>query len=266
MAIHKHSSLHCWSRHTGSKQCLLLTVHFVLFYCSLYSGALSHIRDQHHYTSDGPHTAAASMNGTCDIECDSVYSKELLNAHTSGLVSDTQLADATRRILTHRFKLGLFDDPRNHTYWKGKYNDSTTVHSAEHAALAREAAQQSVVVVQNSVGAVLPLNTSKAKTVALIGPLANVTDVFLGDYRPAACPGPAEPAPQGTACLPTLAELLAKRLTGTNVITAEGCGDEGDAGVPCSGNAVTPDVTAALHAADTIVLAIGKLVARRGHI
>lgn len=198
------------------------------------------------------------MNGTCDVECDSVYSKNLLNAHTAGLVSIVQLADSSRRVLTHRFKLGLFDDPRNHTYWQGKYNDSSTVHSAEHAALAREAAQQSVVVVQNA-GSVLPLNKS-ANIVALIGPLANVTDVFLGDYRPAACPGPAKPAPIGTACLPTLSDLLSQRLagTGSKVVTAEGCGDQGDAGVPCSGSAVTPDVTTAMHTADIIVLAIGE--------
>ena len=198
------------------------------------------------------------MAGTCDVECDGVYQANLLNAHTAGLVSDKQLADASRRVLTHRFKLGLFDDPRRTAFWQGKYNDSATVHSAEHASIARDAATQSVVVVQNS-GSVLPLNTS-AKTVALIGPLANITDVFLGDYRPAACPGPARPAPQGTACLPTLSELLSKRLagTGSKVILAEGCGDQGDAGVPCSGTAVTPDVTAALQAADVIVLAIGE--------
>ena len=51
------------------------------------------------------------MNGTCDVECDSVYSSELLNAFQAGLVSVTQLAAAARRILTHRFTLGLFDDP-----------------------------------------------------------------------------------------------------------------------------------------------------------
>ena len=219
-------------------------------------GALSHIKDQHHYTSDGPHTAAASMNGTCDVECDKVYSGNLLKAYTAGLVSKTQLADAARRIMTHRFKLGLFDDPRQNAYWSGKYNDSKTVHAPEHAAVAREAAQQAVTIVQNE-GGVLPLK-STTKTFAVIGPLANVTDVFLGDYRPAACPGPAEPAPQGTACLPTINELLTKRATSSKVILAEGCGDEGDAGVPCSGSAVTPSVTSALQAADVIVLVIGE--------
>ena len=275
-----------------------------------------------------------------------MYSKNLLNAVTAGLVSHSQLVAASRRILTHRFLLGLFDgephytfdclcvyfhasafqcladdplllstDPRKTTYWGGKYNVSSTVHSPEHAAIAREAAQQGVVVVQNT-GGVLPLtakNTStnantdadananananaksKAKTFALVGPLANVTDVFLGDYRPAACPGPAKsapqvrfgpefqpgtlapltslwlmslPGPQGTACLPTLFALLAERVafSDSKVILAEGCGDQGDAGVPCGGGGgggarlpVTLAVTAALAAADVIVLVVGE--------
>ena len=118
------------------------------------------------------------MNGTCDVECDSVYSKSLLAASTAGLVSTTQLAAAARRILAHRFSLGLFDDPRGTEYWQGKYNSSATVHSAEHAAIAREAAQQSVVVAQNN-GAVLPFKATTS-SFALIGPMANITDVFLG--------------------------------------------------------------------------------------
>ena len=122
------------------------------------------------------------MNGTCDVECDSVYSKSLLAASTAGLVSTTQLAAAARRILAHRFSLGLFDDPRGTEYWQGKYNSSATVHSAEHAAIAREAAQQSVVVAQNN-GAVLPLKATTS-SFALIGPMANITDVFLGKHAP----------------------------------------------------------------------------------
>ena len=134
-------------------------------------GALSHIQDQH-----------KSMNGTCDVECDSVYSKSLLAASTAGLVSTTQLAAAARRILAHRFSLGLFDDPRGTEYWQGKYNSSATVHSAEHAAIAREAAQQSVVVAQNN-GAVLPLKATTS-SFALIVPMSNITDVFLGKHAP----------------------------------------------------------------------------------
>ena len=98
---------------------------------------------------DKLHAAAASMNGTCDVECDSIYSGSLLAAHTAGLVSQAQLAAAARRIMTHRFKLGLFSDPRGTKYFGGIYNQSTSIHSDEHAAIAREAAQQGIAIVQN---------------------------------------------------------------------------------------------------------------------
>ena len=41
---------------------------------------------------------------------------------------------------------------------------------------------------QNPKG-ILPLSAAAAKSIALVGPMGNITDVFLGDYRPAACPG-----------------------------------------------------------------------------
>ena len=228
-------------------------------------GALSNIEKDFHYTSDGPHTAAAAMVGTCDVECDGVYGAHLSDAYTQGLVNVTQLAAAARRILKHRFKLGLFNDPTGHPYMTGAYNSSTTVHSPAHAQIAREAAQQGVVVVQNP-GAVLPLGPAAraatpraaATKFAVIGPLGNITDPFLGDYRPAACPGPAEHAPQGTdRCKKTLYELFQTRVTPANVAFARGCQDP-----PCAAIAA-PDmaaVKAAMATADVIVLAVGEKV------
>eukprot|EP01046_Picozoa_sp_COSAG06_P026936 COSAG06_NODE_2348_length_7031_cov_4.658973_3_plen_394_part_00 len=239
-------------------------------------GALSHILDQHKYVKDKLHAAAASMNGTCDVECDSVYSGSLLTAHTAGLVTQTQLAAAARRIMTHRFKLGLFSDPRGTKYFGGKYNQSTSVHSDEHAAIAREAAQQGVVVVQNDPSGstsasgqptpILPLSTARVKSIALIGPMGDITDPFLGDYRPAACPGPAKSAPEGTACLPTLRQLLAKRAPAVTLHVANGCGN-GSASVPCDTptSPVTPAVTAAMAASEIIILAIGEKVTDNDH-
>ena len=179
-------------------------------------------------------------------------------AFTQGLVSKAQLASAARRILRHRFTLGLFDDPRAHPYFTGIYNVSTTVHSDLHARLAREAAQQGVVVVQNPAG-ILPLSAAPAAAsggsatkYALIGPLGNITDPFLGDYRPAACPGPAASAPKGTACKATLLALLAKRV-GAAVGFASGCADP-----PCIAKPDMVAVGAAMAAADVIILAVGE--------
>ena len=221
-------------------------------------GALSHIQDTHHYAADKVHAAAAAMNGTCDVECDGVYSSSLLPAFAAGIVSKEQLANAARRILRHRFSLGLFADPRDHPYFRGIYNVSGTVHSDLHARLALEAAQQGVVVVQNP-GGILPLSAAPAPTLggsatkfALIGPLGNITDPFLGDYRPAACPGPAASAPKGTACKATLLALLAKRV-GSVVAFASGCVDP-----PCKTAPDMAAVGATMAAADVIILAVGE--------
>ena len=90
------------------------------------------------------------------------------------------------------------------------------------------------------------------------GTLAPLTSLWLVSLH----------GPQGTACLPTLFALLAERVASSDskVILAEGCGDQGDAGVPCDGGGggggarlpVAPVVTAALAAADVIVLVVGE--------
>eukprot|EP00039_Didymoeca_costata_P015425 m.262431 g.262431 ORF g.262431 m.262431 type:complete len:869 (+) comp16222_c1_seq24:245-2851(+) len=196
-------------------------------------GALSNINSHFHYTKDGPHTAAAAMEGTCDVECDSVYSKYLPNALSDGILDPAYVLNASYRILLHRFKLGMFDDPTKQAYFTGIYNTSDSVHSNTSAALALDIAQQSIAMVQN--GAQLPWTCDKlkGKTLAVVGPSANITDVFLGDYRPAACPGPAMAAPEGTnRCKPTALQVFGKRLEncGTKIVYAPGCVD----GPPCT--------------------------------
>jgi beta-glucosidase len=73
----------------------------------------------------------------------------LTAAAQSGQIPATRIDDANRRILTQKFKLGLFEQP---------YADrslAATVGSAEHRALAREAVRKSQVLLRNT--GVLPL-------------------------------------------------------------------------------------------------------------
>ena len=100
-------------------------------------GALSHILDQHHYAKDGVHAAAASMNGTCDVECGGIYGGNLQKAADAGLVSAAQLKAAARRIMMHRFSLGLFDPESAGTarLRSGVFNSSQTVHRCAPAAV-----------------------------------------------------------------------------------------------------------------------------------
>jgi beta-glucosidase len=74
----------------------------------------------------------------------------------AGRIPMSRIDDANRRILTKKFELGLFERPftdRSYT---------STVGSAEHRALAREAVQKSLVLLKND-GDVLPLPTANQR-------------------------------------------------------------------------------------------------------
>lgn len=238
-------------------------------------GALSNMQTNFHYTHSGAATAAAAMNGTCDVECDSVYGKSLQDAVTNNMLQPGQLTGAARRILTHRFKLGLMDPPDNQPYFRAPYDSKDAVNSAFNQQVATEAGEQSVVVVQNP-NKILPLtfaasavsSTSAATTatptsvkqVAVIGPLGNITDVFLGDYRPAACPGESGPAPGSTKCLQTGLDAVIKAVKSSaptaNVVFVDGCSSA--AGPPCNKGADNATVASTANASDLVIVIVGE--------
>ena len=80
--------------------------------------------------------------------------------------------------------------------------------SPEHKALARQAADEAMVLLKNN--GVLPLDRSKIKTLAVIGP--NAADIHLGGYS-------AVPM-EGVSVLQGLRDLLGE---GTKVLYAQGC-------------------------------------------
>ena len=141
-----------------------------------------------------------------------------------------------------------------------------------------KAGEQSVVVVQNP-NNILPLklaphtSTSTAATagaaatvaaaikqVALFGPLGNLTDVFLGDYRPAACPGESGPAPGSTRCLQTgLAAVQAAVKasgSGASVVFVDGCNDS--KGPPCGNGVDTATIASTASVSDLVIVMVGE--------
>ncbi|MFE3379809.1 glycoside hydrolase family 3 N-terminal domain-containing protein [Streptomyces anulatus] len=87
------------------------------------------------------------------------FTKTLKEEVAAGRIAQARIDDAVARILTQKFRLGLFEKP---------YADTThleKVGSAEHRAVAREAVAKSQVLLKND-GAVLPLRTDQKVYVA----------------------------------------------------------------------------------------------------
>lgn len=87
------------------------------------------------------------------------FTKTLRDEVTAGRIPQSRIDDAVSRILTQKFRLGLFEKPYADTGNLGK------VGSAEHRAVAREAAAKSQVLLKND-GGVLPLKSSQKVYVA----------------------------------------------------------------------------------------------------
>jgi len=87
------------------------------------------------------------------------FTKTLQDEVTAGRITQARIDDAVSRILTQKFKLGLFEKPYADTANLDK------VGSAEHRAVAREAAAKSQVLLKND-GGVLPLKSTQKVYVA----------------------------------------------------------------------------------------------------
>ena len=143
--------------------------------------------------------------------------------------------------------------------------------------LAHEAAVQSIVLLQHPEG-VLPLDsTAPSKTLAVLGPLGNMTDAFTGDHAPKACPGSA-PAGFGnqshavktaTWCLRTALQEITKANAGGKTTFAAGCeGITEHGGKFDDPNCATEDnatAVATASASDTVVMILGLVTTRVPH-
>jgi beta-glucosidase len=99
------------------------------------------------------------------------FSKDsLMNYIKTGIVTEETINDKVRRLLRVRFEAGLFN-PKIEP-------DTTVLHGDAHKQLALKSAQEAIVLLKND--NILPLNISKIKTIAVIGPNAKEAAVGGG--------------------------------------------------------------------------------------
>jgi pre-mRNA-splicing factor SYF2/beta-D-xylosidase 4 len=171
---------------------------------------------------DAVHTAAAAIKQGTDAECDSILKKNLRNAVTQGLVAAADLRKTASRIFLLYFKLGMFDSVSDQPM--ARFNDSSIVAGPLHQRLALDAARESVVLLQNP-GNMLPLQLSGSQSigsVAVVGPGANLTDAFIGEYSPVPC------GDSTSACMQTVVGAIESVTMSSNVKLAHavGCVDD----------------------------------------
>ena len=136
------------------------------------------IRDfhvNHKVTATAPESAALAIKNGCDLNCGNTY-LHILEALQEGLITEEDITTSCERLFTTRFLLGLFADDCEYDRIPVTDNDTD-----EHAALALEAAEKSMVLLEND--GILPLNPENIRTIAVIGPNADSIPALEGNYN-----------------------------------------------------------------------------------
>lgn len=139
--------------------------------------AIRDFHETHMVTRTAPESAAMAIKNGCDINCGNMY-LNLQIAFNEGLVTEEMIDKAVTRLFMTRMKLGLFDDPESVPYSNIPYEKNDC---DEHRNFAIEAAKKSIVMLKNE-NNLLPLDKSRIKSVAVIGPNADSRDALTANY------------------------------------------------------------------------------------
>lgn len=169
-------------------------------------GSVERLKTFHSAAGSREEAAQQALEAGVDVNVDSSY--ETLEKRVMDGQLDIKYIDlAVRRVLTVKFRLGLFES---------QYAEPGTVEKVvrnkEKVALAKEIADESAILLENKDG-ILPLDMSKYKSVAVIGP--NSHQAVYGDYA-----WTYSDTKEGVTLLQGLKEVFGNQVT---VHHAEGC-------------------------------------------
>ncbi|GIL13387.1 MAG: beta-glucosidase [Chloroflexota bacterium] len=137
--------------------------------------SINTLQSYHNLTPDKAEAARLALEAGIDVELPSTdcFGDPLRQAVQQGLIRESLVDQAVRRVLEQKFALGLFENP---------YVDAGSVafDTPPQRQLAREIAQKSIVLLKND-GGLLPLKKDIG-SLAVIGPNADQVRHLFGDY------------------------------------------------------------------------------------
>ena len=186
------------------------------------------LKTLHRVAAGWGEAAALALSAGVDVELPGVrcYGEPLRDAVRDGRVAGETVDRAVRRVLLQKCELGLLDadwTPRPPAELAGGaelVGGDVNLDAPESRALARELAEESVVLLAND--GTLPLPA--APRIALVGPLADQAMAPLGCYSFPSHVGSLHPdVPIGVE-IPTVLQALRGELPGAVIEHVEGCG------------------------------------------
>lgn len=142
-------------------------------------GALDDVFTTHKYLKTSAEAAAAAIKAGINLDCSSVLQNDVVKAVQQKLITEKDVDLALAPVLLTQIKLGFYDDPKLSPY---AAFGTDSIHNAQHIALSREAAQKSMVLLENK-NNLLPLNINKYSSIMVLGPNAASLDALVGSYH-----------------------------------------------------------------------------------
>lgn len=136
---------------------------------------IDELRKLHHVVVNKEDAAKMALEAGVDIELPFADAYQSLPGQVqAGRIAEARVDRAVARILRLKFLAGLFDDP----YVDPALAEKVT-NSAPHQQLALQAAREAIILLKNQ-NHLLPLDKTRYKRIAVIGP--NAAEVHLGGY------------------------------------------------------------------------------------
>jgi beta-glucosidase len=210
---------------------------------------IEQMQTRHRVAIDRADAGAQALDAGVDLELPDPFGyPELAGAVKRGRIRESVVDQSVARMLRAKFLAGLFEQP-----YVDPDRAERVTNTAEHQALALEAARKSIVLLKNQ-GGLLPLDRGRIRTLAVIGP--NARGLHLGGYS--RDPG------RGVDVLTGITQRAGAAI---RILTAEGVriteheanwsADRVELGDATKNRARIEEAVAVARQADVIVLAIG---------